>query len=401
MRPSIVISALVAALVGFGGTVAVVLAAAQALAATPAQTASWLTALCLSIAATSALLSIRHRIPVITAWSTAGSALVAATAGTVTIEAAVAAFILSGALVLLTGAFRPIGALIERIPTSVAAAMLAGVLVPFVMAIFQHAGQSPIFVLPLVAIFLLVRLISPAGAVLVTLLAGLALVFVLGLAPDLAFDPAAPQIVFIRPSFEPGVLIGLGVPLYLVTMASQNLPGMAVLRAYGYPAPARSVLTVTGIASILSAPFGAHITNAAAITASICAGPEAHPDPQKRWLTGPAYGVAYLLLAVCAASSVALIAAMPPAFIATVAGLALLAPLMNALAGAVAVPEQRLAATMTFAVTASGLSLFGIGSAFWGLLAGLLVLGLDLAARPYRSREQHVPTDPAPSRQLL
>ena len=398
MRASVALSALVAALVGFGGTLALVVAAAQAVGADTAETGSWVTALCLSIAATSTYLSLRHRIPIITAWSTPGAALIAATAGTPSLQSAVGAFLFAGGLVLVTAALRPIAALIERIPTAVAAAMLAGVLVRFVMAIFEQAGDAPGLVLPLVGIFLLARLASPAGAVLVALAAGLLLSFGLGLAPNLAFSARLSGLELFLPRFDPAVLIGLGLPLYLVTMASQNLPGFAVLRASGYPVPSRSILAVTGLASIVTAPFGAHASNLAAITASICTGPDAHPDPAKRWLTGPVYGFVYLVLAAFGASLVSLIAAMPTTLIATVAGLALLSPLSNALGAALAEPRQRLAATVTLAVTASGMALLGIGSAFWGLCAGLIVLGLDAAAdrRELRSRsgraERSVPT---------
>jgi len=392
MRASVVLSGVVAALVGFGGTVALLVAAAQAVGADAAQTASWVTALCLSMAATSAWLSVRHRMPIITAWSTPGAALIAATAGTVALDAAVGAFLFAGGLVMATAGFRPIAALIERIPTAVAGAMLAGVLIRFVMAVFEQAEEQPALVLTLVGVFLLARLASPAGAVLAVLAAGVPLTAALGLTPDLHFAAQLSALEVIAPRFEPAVLIGLGVPLYLVTMASQNLPGFAVLRAAGYPAPARSILAVTGLASILTAPFGAHASNLAAITASICTGPDAHPDPTKRWLTGPVYGLVYLALAVFGASFVTLIAAMPAAFVATVAGVALVGPLANAL-GALAEAKDRVPAALALAVTASGVTLFGIGSAFWGLVAGLVIVALATGAerlRAYRSGAANV-----------
>jgi benzoate membrane transport protein len=306
----------------------------------------------------------------------------------VPLEAAVGAFLFAGVLVLVTAAFRPVAALIEAIPTSVAAGMLAGVLVGFVAAIFQHAAASPALVLPLVSVFLVARLVSPAGAVLVALAAGLALTFGLGLAPGVAFEPQWPRLTFIMPRLDLAVLIGLGLPLYLVTMASQNLPGFAVLRAAGYKPPSRSILAVTGLASVLTAPFGAHASNLAAITASICTGPDVHPDPAKRWLAGPVYAAAYLVLAALGAASVTVIAAMPAALVATIAGVALLAPLANALGTALADAKDRIPATLTFAVTASGMTLAGIGSAFWGLVAGVIVLLLQAAAdRVVRGRD--------------
>ena len=382
---SVVMSAIVAALVGFGGTVALIVAAAQAVGADTAQTSSWVAALCLAIAATSGYLSLRHRIPIIAAWSTPGAALIASSAGNIGFDAAVGAFLLSGALIVLTAAFRPIGDLIARIPTSVAAAMLAGVLLRFVVAVFESVQTAPELVLPLVGLFLVARLVSPSAAVLIVLGAGVLLAFSLGLNGPLPTDAKLSTLAFVMPVFEPSVLIGLGLPLYLVTMASQNLPGFAVLRAAGYPVPSRSILAVTGIASLVTAPFGAHTSNLAAITASICTGPDAHPDSKKRWRTGPAYALCYVALAAFGASLVALFTAMPAALITTVAGTALVGPLVGAMGSALAEEKERFAAVLTLAVTASGLSILGIGSAFWGLVVGLAALGLDAMLRRRRS----------------
>ncbi|MDQ3559147.1 MAG: benzoate/H(+) symporter BenE family transporter, partial [Pseudomonadota bacterium] len=209
MRASVILSALVAAMVGFGGTVALIVAAAQATGADAGQTSSWVTALCLSMAATSAYLSVKHRIPIITAWSTPGAALIAATAGTIGFEAAIGAFLFAGLLVLVTAAFNPVGVLVDRIPASIAAAMLAGVLIRFATAIFEHAETTPALLLPLVGIFLLARLASPAGAVLVVLAAGLAMTFGLGWDEEAALDLDFATLQFIVPSFDPAVLLGL------------------------------------------------------------------------------------------------------------------------------------------------------------------------------------------------
>src|SRR6478735_6485416 len=238
MRQSIVSSAFVAALVGFGSTVAIVIAAAQALGATAAQTTSWVAAICLSMAATTGYLSVRYRMPIVTAWSTPGAALIAASSG-VSIEVAVGAFLLVGALIVLAAAVKPFGRLIERIPTAIAAAMLAGVLIRFVMAVFESAQGAPGMVLPLVAVFLVARLFNPALAVLAVLFVGLGLAFGRGLAAPFSSEVTFSALTLIPPAFDPPVLLGLGVPLFLVTMASQNLPGFAVLRASGYTPPAR------------------------------------------------------------------------------------------------------------------------------------------------------------------
>lgn len=386
MRLSIVVSAVLAALIGFGSTIAIIIEAARAVGADDAQTSSWVASLCLSMAATAAYLSLRHRIPIVTAWSTPGAALIAASSG-IGIHAAVGGFMLAGALVILAAAFRPIGRLIESIPSAIAAAMLAGVLVRFVTAVFESAQGMPALVLPLVALFLVVRVFNPALATISVLVAGLAASFGFGLAGPVPASLVLPSLTFIAPAFEPAALIGLGVPLFVVTMASQNLPGFAVLRASGYDAPpTRSILAVTGVASTISALFGAHTSNLAAISAAICTGPDTHPDPAKRWMTGPFYALCYLLLAVFGAYVIAVIAALPPALIKTVAGLALVGAFSGAVGSAFGDESKRFPAILTFAVTASGLAMAGIGSAFWGLAAGLLALATDRAALLIRAR---------------
>ncbi|MBF9234350.1 benzoate/H(+) symporter BenE family transporter [Microvirga alba] len=385
MRLSIITSAVVAALVGFGSTIAIIIAAAQAVGADAAQTTSWVAALCLSMAATSGILSVRYRIPVVTAWSTPGAALIAASTG-ISIHAAVGSFLLAGGFVVLTAFVKPFGRLIERIPSSIAAAMLAGVLIRFVTAVFESAQSAPGLVLPLVAVFLVVRLVNPALAVLAVLFLGLVLAFGGGLAQPLTSDLSLSSLTFITPSWEPAALIGLGLPLFIVTMASQNLPGFAVLRASGYSPPTRPILAVTGLSSLVTALFGAHTSNLAAISAAICTGPDTHPDPAKRWQVGPFYALTYLIFAAFSAALIGLIAALPAALIKTVAGLALIGAFLGALASALSDEAKRFPAVLTLAVTASGLTLFGIGSAFWGLAAGLIALALDSLAVWVRKR---------------
>jgi benzoate membrane transport protein len=375
----------VAALVGFGSTIAIIIAAAQAVGADAAQTSSWVAALCLAMAATSGFLSVRYRMPVVTAWSTPGAALIAASSG-ISIHAAVGSFLLAGSLIMLAALIKPFGRLIERIPTSIAAAMLAGVLIRFIMAVFESAQGAPALVLPLVGIFLIVRLFNPALAVLAVLLLGIVLAFGGGLAQPLPSDLSLSSLTFIAPAWEPAVLIGLGLPLFLVTMASQNLPGLAVLKASGYQPPSRPILAATGLASVVTALFGAHTSNLAAISAAICTGPDTHPDPAKRWMVGPFYALTYLIFAAFSAALIGMIAALPPELIRTVAGLALIGAFAGALGSALSEEAKRFPAVLTLAVTASGLTLFGIGSAFWGLAAGLLALGLDSLAPRLRRR---------------
>ncbi len=375
MRASVIISATVAILVGFGSSVAIILAAAAAVGANEAQTSSWIAALCLATAVTTAILSIRYRMPVVAAWSTPGAALIASSTGE-TIETAVGAFFIAAVLTLLTAIFKPLGKLIERIPTSIASAMLAGVLFSFVLALFDHVKTAPQLVLPLLVLYVVIRLFSPIWAVLAVLFAGIGLALVLGMTTTIG-PLHISSLVWITPQFNVQSTIGIALPLYLVTMASQNLPGFAVLKAAGYTVPTRPVLTVTGLVSLLTAGAGAHATNLAAITASICTGPDAHPDKDKRWLCGPVYAVGYVILAIFGASLVVLFASFPKALITTVAGIALIGPLAASLSGSMAADEDRFVAISTFAVTASGMSAFGVGSAFWGLSAGILILGLD------------------------
>jgi benzoate membrane transport protein len=380
MRISVFSAALVAALVGIAGALAVVLAATDAVGATPAQQASWVTGLLLAMAITSPLLSLAHRIPIITAWSTPGAAVIAATAGSVRFEAAVGAFLLAALLILLTALVRPLGRLIERIPMPIAAAMLAGVLLRFVVAMADGLNEAPLLVLPLIALFLLLRRLAPSLVMMAVIAAGIGLAQLMGLLDRLPSRLELTTVVLVTPELDPAVLIGLGVPLYIVTMASQNLPGAAVLRAAGYPVPMASILAATGLASAVTALIGAHTNNLAAITAAICIGPEAHPDRDRRWLTGLAYGVIYLVLAAFGASLVALFAAFPAPLLKAVAGLGLIGSLTGALATALGDERGRFPAVLTFAITASGLAAFGIGSAFWGLIGGLVALAFEAAA---------------------
>jgi benzoate membrane transport protein len=376
MRMSCLTAALVAALVGIAGALAVVLAAAEALGATQAQTTSWVTALCLSMGLTSGWLSWRHRMPIITAWSTPGAAVIAATAGAVTLDAAVGAFLLTGVLLVATALVSPLDRVIRRIPVSVAAGMLAGVLVRFVLQMVEAAPTAPALVLPLVALFFLARLKSPSAAMLLVIAGGTGLAAALGMIRDWPVV-ALSTLTVITPRLDWSALIGIGIPLYLVTMASQNLPGAAVLKASGYEPPFSSAVLTTGIASLIIAPLGGHTINLAAITAAICTGPDAHPDPAKRWWTGIAYLGVYVGLAALGASLVALFAALPSVLVKAIAGLGLIGALAGALGAALADERERFPAVMAFAVTASGIVVLCVGSAFWGLLAGLAVLSLD------------------------
>jgi benzoate membrane transport protein len=369
-------AALVATVAGVGGTLPVVLAAAKAVGATPAEASSWVSGLGVATALGALILSLRYRMPIITAWSTPGAARIASTSGVPGLRAAIGAFVLSAVLILMTAAIRPLSRLIERIPGTIAAAMLGGILLHLVVAMVEQVPHEPLLVLALIVLFLIMRQVWPAFASLIVLAMGALLASVLGrieAIPSLGVS----SLMIETPVWDPATLIGLGVPLYLVTMASQNLPGFAVLRAFGYRPPTQPVLAVTGLASLATAFVGAHTSNLAAISAALCTGPEAHPDPARRWIAGLFYALWWGLIALFGASLVGLFGALPPALLMTVAGTALRGSMASALGAALAPEKDRFAAAGTLAVTASGITLMGVGSAFWGLAFGLLMLGLE------------------------
>ena len=371
-----IIAAFTTVIVGFGSTILLVVEAARILGANAAQSASWVAALCFGMAVTTLLLSTRYRIPVITAWSTPGVVLVATSAEGVSFAEALGAFLFAGVLMCLTAAFKPLTQLIERIPTSVAAAMLAGILLRYCLNVPGALAAGPLLVTPVVLLYFGLRLRHPMLAMPAAVVGGLGLAAVTG-----SMDPSCCRVeitwlTWTTPEFDLASLIGLGLPLYLVTMASQNLPGFAVLRGAGYEPPVTSALWTTGLASILLAPFGSHAVTMAALTAALCTGEDCHPDPKQRWRVAQPYFVIYILLGLFATTMVQVLASMPKPLITAIAGLGLLSPLMNALPTMARERNQIEAAVIAFLVTASGISVLHIGSAFWGLAAGLVLHGL-------------------------
>ena len=375
-------AAAVATVIGFGGTVALIVQAGQTLGASPAQIISMVTALCLGIGLPGAVLSWRLKMPVVLAWSTPGAALLAASTLGLGWSTAVGAFVLAGLLMVLTGLVPALGRLAERIPAAIASAMLAGVLLPFCLKLFLVFPTDMALAAGLLAVFLVMRRVAAAWAlpvVLVAAFAGLALRGQVGLPAGTGlFGQLSP----VMPAFDWKAAISLALPLYLVTLASQNLPGLVVLRAAGYAPPAGRLIFWGGLTSTLLAPFGAHGVNLAAITAAICTGPEAHPDQDRRWTVGVLYGLIYLVVALFAAPLAGLFIAMPTGALAVITGLALIAPLTGSLGGMMSVVEDREAAVLTFAATASGVALFGVGSAFWGLTVGFIALAARRWIRP-------------------
>jgi benzoate membrane transport protein len=362
----------VAAVVGFASTFAVVLQGLRAVGADRHQAASGLTALCITMGITAIVMGVRTRIPVSIAWSTPGAALLVS-AGHVDggYRAALGAFLLTGVLIVLAGFWGGLARAIAAIPPAIAAAMLAGVLLPLCVAPVHAMDQRPWLTAPVVATWLVLLRVARPWAVPGAL--GVAIVaIVIDHAPHLGpTSGLLPHLSASSPTLTAGAVIGLGVPLFVVTMASQNVPGMTVLRSFGYHPRLRPLLVGTGAATAVGAPFGAHAVNLAAITAALCAGPHAGADPGRRWMASVSAGVAYLVLGLAAGVATAFVAASPVVVIEAVAGLALLGALGAALATAAADETLREPTVVTFAVSASGVAALGVSSAFWGLVAGL------------------------------
>ena len=373
---SALIAGFVAVLVGFTSSVALVFQAAQALGASSAQTASWMWALGLGMGLTSLLLSWHARQPVLTAWSTPGAALLAGTSG-VLMSDAIGAFIVCGALILLCGLTRVFERVMDRIPMAVASALLAGVLTRFAMDAVLSVKTAPALVLGMALVFLLARRWLPRYAVPVVLLADVALAGSQGRIHLDAVDWAWARPVWTTPSFHAAALMGVALPLFLVTMASQNLPGVAAQRASGYQTPVSTSISVTGLATVVLAPFGAYALNLAAITAAICMGREAHEDPKRRYTAAMSAGLIYIALGLAGGAVVGLLAAFPHELVAAIAGLALMGTIAGGLSSALKEERHRDAAILTFLVTLSGVSVLGIGSAFWGVVAGAVALLLQ------------------------
>jgi benzoate membrane transport protein len=372
--PSAWSSALAATVVGFGGTVVLVVQALQASGASAAQVGSGVTAVCLGISAAGAVLSIRLRLPIVLAWSTPGAALLAAGPPGVSWSVAVGAFIAAALMTLAFGAVPALGRCLLRLPTSVAAAMLAGVLLPFCLGFFRTGAKDPLQLIVVLGVFLLARRRFPLYALLIVMAAGAALMLLRGIGPPLP-TAARGALSPTGPSLELDAIFSLGLPLFLVTLMSQNLPGLAVLRAAGYVAPVRALLVGTGLASLAMAPFGAPGVNLAALTASLCTNEDAHPEREQRWKVGVIYAGFYLLLAVISPWMVRLFVGLPPTLIAALAGVALIPALQTSLENMLASRDEREPAVVTFLAAGSGITLFGVGSAFWGLTAGFLALG--------------------------
>jgi benzoate membrane transport protein len=383
-----VTAGILAAVVGFASAFAVVLEGLAGAGATPAQAASGLLVLCVAQGLLSIFLSLRWRQPVNIVWSTPGAALlVGAGLPHGGFGIAVTAFLLTGLLILAAGLYRPLARAVSAIPLSLASAMLAGVLMELCLAPIQAVAHLPALALPIVIAWALGWSFARRYAVPIAVLVATVIVVSTTRIPASALALAWAHPQFVTPALDLLRAAGIAIPMFIVTMASQNVPGLAVLRGNGYDVPVGKVFVTTGLGTLVVALFGGHALNLSAITAALCAGPEADANPARRYIASVAAGVCYIVLGLCAGFAAVLIAASPPLLIQAVAGLALLGSLASAMGSALADESQRLAAITTFVTTASGVSIGGIAGAFWGLVAGGLMLLLDPAYRRRRATQ--------------
>jgi benzoate membrane transport protein len=369
----------VAVLVGFTSSVAIVFQAANGFGATPAQLGSWMWALGLGMGLGSLLPSLWLRQPVMVAWSTPGAAVLATAAtagagGAFGMAEATGAFMLCAVLITLCGVTGWFERIMDRIPMALASALLAGVLARFAMDAFLAAQSALGLVLAMLLAYLIGRRVWPRYAIPVVLAVGMLWSLAASRMAVPALDASLTLPVFTAPEFTWRAAVNLALPLFIVTMASQNLPGVAAIRAAGYAMPISRIITLTGVLTLLLAPFGAFALNLAAITAAICMGREAHADPQRRYIAAAVCGAIYIAVALFGAAVAGVLAALPRELILAVAGLALLGSIGGGLAAAVKDEAHREAALITFLVTLSGVQIAGIGSALWGVLAGAFTL---------------------------
>ena len=371
---SALVAGFIAMLTGHTSGLVLIFQAGQAAGLSDLLIASWIWALSLGMAVCTIGLSLYYRAPIVVAWSTPGAALLISSLPGVSFSEAIGAYLLCATLLTIVGLTGTFERLMRHLPASLAAALLAGILFRIASAIFDAVEQQSLLVLSMLGSYLIFKRLQPRYAVLAALIVGSGLAYQLGLL-DLSAVPLSVAVpVWTTPTFTFNAAISIGLPLFVVAMASQNIPGLAVLRADGYNVPASPLLSATGIASFVLAPLGAHGVNLAAITAAICTGPHAHEDPRKRHTAAIFCGLFYALAGLFGASLVALFAALPSALLLSVAAIALLGSIGNGLSVAMHAPNEREAALLTFMVSASGISFFGIGSAFWGLVAGVVTL---------------------------
>lgn len=369
--PSIT-AGVVAVLVGFTSTVALVTLAATSSGADPAQTSSWIMALCLGSGLISLIFSLYYKIPILAAWSTPGAALLATASGGYTLNEMIGAFIFSGALITLSGVTGVFEKILDRIPVSLASAMLVGILLRFGLEVFVSLKTQTTLVMGMFLVYLFSKRLIPRYAIILVFSFGLGVSSFLGLFHTQEMVMQFSSLEFVTPHWNANTLLSIGLPLFVVTMASQNLPGVMTIKSFGYQPRVSSIMTGSGILTILLAPFGGFALNLAAITAAICLGPEANEDSLKRYWASASAGVVYLIVALFGATVTGIMVNLPKELILSIAGIALFGTIGNGLAIALKEERERESALITFLVTASGVTLFGIGSAFWGLILGIV-----------------------------
>ncbi|MFL6683329.1 benzoate/H(+) symporter BenE family transporter [Paraburkholderia graminis] len=369
---SAIVAGFVAMMTGYTSSLVLMFQAGQAAHLSNAQISSWIWALSIGMAVCTIGLSLRFRAPIVIAWSTPGAALLVSSLPHVPYAEAIGAFIVCALLLTVVGLTGWFDTLMKKIPAGIASALLAGILFEIGIEIFRAAQFQTALVLTMFLTYLVVKRVTPRYAIPATLIAGTVAAGALGLLDFSHFQIALAHPVFTMPAFSVAASISIGIPLFVVAMASQNVPGIAVLRADGYTTPSAPLISTTGIASLLLAPFGSHGINLAAITAAICTGREAHENRDKRYTAAVWCGIFYLIAGIFGATIAALFAAFPRELVVSVAALALFGSIMSGLTNAMQDARQREAALVTFMVTASGLTLLSIGSAFWGLVAGVV-----------------------------
>lgn len=377
-----VIAAMVAILAGYSGAIVIIFQAAAAAHLPGDLVSSWIWAISFGCGVSGIALSLIHRAPISVAWSTPGAALLVVSLPTVAYPDAIGAYIIAGIAIVVLAVTGLFDRVMRLVPGAVASGMLAGILFRFGADTFISLGHAPLLVAVMIGVYLVARRLIPRFAISLVLIAGVGLAMARGQTDfsDVHFTMAVP--VFTWPHFSLFAAINIAVPLTLVAITGQFLPGLAVLRGAGYDVPARRLVGWIGGVSLLLTPFGNHGITTAAITAALIAGPDGHEDPRQRWRAGVAMGVFYLAIAVFGATLAALFAALPRELIAALAGLALLGAIMGGLSAALAAPRERDAALVTFLCTASGMSLFGLGAAFWGLVLGLLTQFVLTSRKP-------------------
>lgn len=382
---SAVVAGFIATVISYAGPLVIIFQAAESAGLSHAVLSSWVWAISIGSAVLGIGLSLRYRVPIIIAWSAPGSALLVALLPQISLNEAVGAYIVASLVIFLVGISGAFDRIISKLPAAIGAGMLAGILFSFGTGLFVSLQTKPVLVLAMFASYLLVKRLLPRYAVMAVLLVGCTIAFATGDLRQEALVIGLATPVWISPEFSLAASLNIALPLVMVALTGQFVPGMAVLRNAGYQTPASPIISSSALGSLLLAPFACHGLNLAAITAAICTGREAHEDPSRRYVAGVVGGLAYLLLGLFGATLVSLFSAFPKELIAALAGLALFGAIGGALAGAMAQPDDREAALITFLVTASGMSFLGLSAAFWGLMFGLaahLLLSVRRKAAP-------------------